>query len=144
MEFPIQIELRRSRVLLILLLFFHGLALASVLVLPWPWITCCFLVFAIALSVWHSLRTGEILALRLDDVAKPECIVTVGADSRFPAKVMPDCTVFSSLVVLRLQLGEEKRIRNIPLLPDSMSDEQFRVLRLWLLWCVREQVGNDV
>lgn len=144
MEFPIQIELRRSRVLVVFLLFFHGLALASVLVLPWPWITCCLLVFAIALSVWHALRTGEIVALRLTDVEKPECIVTVGGDSRVPAKVMPGCTVFSSLVVLRLQLGDEKGVRNLPLLPDCMSDEQFRVLRLWLLWCVKEQVGNDV
>lgn len=42
--------------------------------------------------------------------------------------------VFSQLVVLRVRKNEQRRPMTLVLLPDSMSAEQFRVLRLWLRW----------
>jgi hypothetical protein len=141
-QFPIQIELRRSRLLLVLLLLFHVFALACVLVLPWPWALRAFLFYLIMLSAGYSVRVSRIVALRLSEQAEIECTVATG--DRISAKVRPDSTVFSQLIVLRLQLDDEKRIRNLPLLPDSLSAEQFRVLRLWLRWHAKERAENDV
>ena len=89
------------------------------------------------------MRVSDIVALRLSEHMGLECIG--GSGDRISAKVMTDSAVFSRLIVLRLQLDGEMRIRNLPLLPDSMSEEQFRALRLWLRWCsTKERVGNDV
>ena len=57
------------------------------------------------------------------------------ADGRqVAAMVLPDSTVFIFLIVLRLRIGEERRVSNVTLLPDQMSSEPFRLLRLWLRW----------
>jgi toxin CptA len=140
-QFPVLIELHHSRLLLLLLLSIHVVALACVLVLPWPWAIRVFLAFPIVLSAWNPLRGSGIVALRLSEQAGLECIVATG--NRMSATLMPDSAVFSRLIVLRLRLDGEKRIRNLPLLPDSLSAEQFRVLRLWLRWRARERAGND-
>jgi hypothetical protein len=48
--------------------------------------------------------------------------------------VLPDSTVFGQLIVLRLRIGEKRRACHLALLPDQMTTEQFRLLRLWLRW----------
>lgn len=142
MQFPTYLELHRSRFLFVLLLLFHILALTSVIVLPWPWVVRVCFIFPILLSIGYAARVPHIVALRLSERAGLECIV--GAGDRISAKVMPDSVVFRHLIVLRLQLDDEKRIRNLSLLPDSLSAEQFRTLRLWLRWRAKERAGNDV
>jgi hypothetical protein len=37
--------------------------------------------------------------------------------------LQPESTVFSQLIVLRLRLGEAKRVSSLVLLPDQMSAE---------------------
>ena len=133
MQFPIHIELHRSRLLSVLLIFFHSLALVCVLLPPWSWGIRCLLVCAIALTAWRTLRIAEILALHLSNRAGLECVVTAAGD-RISATVLPGSAVFNRLVVLHLQLDGEKHTKYLPLLSDSLSEEHFRVLRLWLRW----------
>jgi len=48
--------------------------------------------------------------------------------------ILPDTTVFAWLIVLRFRIGDEQGASTLALLPDQMSSEQFRALRLWLRW----------
>ena len=80
--------------------------------------------------------------MRLSEGGVLECVVANG--DRFSAQVKPDSTVFNRLIVLRLLVGDEQRTANFALLPDSLSTEQFRVLRLWLRWHAKENVESDV
>lgn len=132
MQFPIHIELRRSRFLFLLLLLAHALALACVVVLPWPLALCVFLLFLIGLSAWRALRTSPITALHLLENGVLECVLANG--ERLPADVLPDSTVFNQLIVLRLRLGEQGAACALTLLPDCMAPADFRALRVCLRW----------
>ena len=132
MQFPIHIELYRSRLLVFFLLLFHALAVASVLALPWPWLLRSALLGVIGVSAWHALRKPKILGLRLSAQGGLDCLFA--DDVRSAASVLPDSTVFNQLIVLRLRIDDARGAINLALLPGSMSAEQFRMLRLWLRW----------
>jgi len=100
------------------------------------------LVLLVGISAWYATRPPEILGLRLSEGGVLECVVANGA--RLAAQVKPDSTVFNRLIVLRLQVGDKRRSANLSLLPDSLSKEQFRVLRLWLRWHAKENVESGV
>ena len=104
MQFPIYIELHRSRLLFVFLLFFHVLAIGCVLVPPWWWGIRSMLVLLICISAWYATRPPEILGLRLSEGGVLECVVANG--DRFSAQVKPDSTVFNRLIVLRLLVGD--------------------------------------
>jgi toxin CptA len=141
-QFPIFIELRRSRFLVFLLLLFHSLAAACALALPW--LLRLALLGLIGLSAWRSLQPSKIVGLRLSERGGLDCLLT--GSERTTALLLPDSVVFNQLIVLRMRIGEARRIVSIPLLPDSMSAEQFRMLRLWLRWRGEpsEPVGKGV
>ena len=132
MQLPINIELHRSRLLSFFLLLFHVVAIVCVFELPWNGLLNLLLIILLAVSAWCTLRPSKIRALRLSEHGRLDCILH--GDDRVPARILPDSTVFSRLVVLRLRLDVARRATNLVLLPDSMSIEQFRALRLWLRW----------
>lgn len=132
MQFPIHIGLRRSRLLVVSLLLFHAMAAACIVALPWTWVWRSLLLAAIGVSAWHALQATEINGLRLAEHGELACLF---ADrERIAAVVLPDSTVFNQLIVLRMRIGDARRVVSLVLLPDSMSAEQFRLLRLWLRW----------
>lgn len=132
MHFPVSIELRRSRFLSILLLLIHVLAVGCVAILPWMWPFRVLFLSLVGASLWRALRPHELAGLCIYGSDRLDCLL---ADrTRAALAVMPDSTVFDRLIVLRLRIGEETRIRHLTLLPDQMSAEQFRALRLWLRW----------
>lgn len=136
MRFPVFIGLRRSHLLAAALCIMHGAAACAILVLPWPWPWPALL--ALTASLVHSLRPLRVTSLTLHSDGFIECVLPEG--TRLPARVLPDTAVFSWLVVLRLE-GEGKAL-SLPLLPDHMSREEFRILRLWLRWGIESEVGR--
>ncbi|MBL0207645.1 protein YgfX [Propionivibrio sp.] len=132
MRFPVLIELHRSYRLSLLLVLFHIAASASIFVLPWPLFPRTVALALVALSAWRSLRPSEVVNLCLSGKDRLECTLKDGTHCE-PA-VLPETTVFAALIVLRLRFGEGKRTNSLALLPDHMSADQFRVLRLWLRW----------
>lgn len=151
MQFPIHIKLCRSRLLSVLLFLCHATAAAGVIALPWSWLMRALLLALIGASTWRTQQPSKILGLRLSARGDLDCQFASG--ERAAALVLPGSVVFNQLIVLRLQIGDARWADNLALLPDSISFEQFRVLRLWLRWRsnpgtkktgISEYAGKDV
>lgn len=142
MQFPVSIELQRSPLLTLLLVLFHTLAAGSVIALPWDWLLRSVFLLVIGWSLWHSLHQPRIHGLRISGRDGLDGRLADG--NRVALTARPDSTVFTRLIVLRLHIGEEKQVSSLALLPDQMSAEQFRWLRLWLRWHTesKEDVGT--
>lgn len=144
MQFPVSIELQRSHFLTLLLVLFHTLAAGAVIALPYDWLLRSVLLSVIVWSLWRSLRPPRILGLRIS--ARDGLDARLADGNHIALTTLPDSTVFTRLIVLRLRIGEEKRVSSLALLPDQMSAEQFRWLRLWLRWHTepKQDVGTVV
>ncbi len=138
MQFPIHIELHRSRLLVVSLLLLHTLAIICVVVLPWPWQMRSLVCVLLCLSVSHALRPSKMVSLRLSGQGRLDCRFADG--ERAAALLLPGSSVFHRLIVLRLQIADTRRTVNLVLLPDSIAKGQFRALRLWLRWRTSENV----
>ena len=112
----------------------HCAAACVFLCLPWPPLLRGALAIGLGVSLWRALRPPRIASLRLDGKGGLECVLPDG--TRLQATPLPDTTVFAWLVVLRLRAEDEKGTISLPLFPDHMSREEFRILRLWLRWNV--------
>lgn len=132
MQFPISIGLHRSLLLSILLVLVHSIAAACLIALPWPLILRFLFLPLLGLSLVKALRPSRVVGLRMVGRDQLECLLADGAP--MVATVLADSTVFTRLIVLHLRIGNEKRPCSIALLPDQMTAEQFRLLRLWLRW----------
>jgi hypothetical protein len=141
-QFPVHIELHRSRLLSLFLIFFHTIAAVCVMSLPWHWVLQSLLGILLGVSIWHTLRPAEIVGLRLSERSGLDCILSAG--DRIAVQILPDSTVFRHLLVLRLRLGDKGQVKSLVLLPDCMSSGQFRVLRLWLRWQTNEGAAKNV
>ena len=134
MQFPITIELRRSRLLSFLTVLLHALAAGCLWVLPWPE-EARLLLLIVALSLAHALRPSTIVGLRLCE--RGELTLLFAAGDVIFGSVQADTAVFIQLIVLRVRDDENAgRLSSLVLLTDSMPPEQFRLLRLWLRWRV--------
>lgn len=132
MQFPVFIELHRSNYLLFLLLLLHAVAAYCVMVLPYSWVLRAILLAFSGLSARYAFKPEKIVGLYLSGQGKLECLLTDG--NRTAASVLPESSVFSRLIVLRLRLDEGKQVSQLALLPDHMDAGNFRVLRVWLRW----------
>ena len=110
----------------------HCAAAGAVLAVSWPMPARIALLAALALSLPYSLRPPRVISLRFYGDGGLECVLSDGTSR--PAVLLPGSAVFFWLVVLRLKIEDEDATISLPLLPDSMSREEFRVLRLWLRW----------
>ena len=143
MQFPLLIELRRSRHLVYLLVLIHGTAAVAGWLLPWSLAWRGVLLLLVALSLLRALRPARIVGLRLPSPDRLECRL---ADGRWVgATVHAESTVFAQLVVLRLRLDEEPRSRRrytLTILPDQLDKQQFRRLRVCLRWRTEPESRN--
>ena len=134
MQLPVTLTLRPSRRLALLLLAVHGGALVLVAAIALPvWIKLALLP-AIFWSAWRALkriRGGQRIAfLMLRSDGRLDC--TRCNDQVVEARIHPHTTVTPQLTVILLRI--DKRIEPLVVLTDSLNAEEFRKLRLWLLW----------
>jgi hypothetical protein len=122
-----------------LLVLAHSVAAGCLVALPWPLTLRCVFLMLVGVSLVHALRPSRIAGLRLAGPNRLDCLLTDG--SRVAAKALPGSTVFARLLVVQLRIGEEKRTTSLPLLPDQMSTQEFRLLRLWLRWQAEPKDG---
>lgn len=139
LAFPVRLELRRSRVILVLLVLLHALAASCALfLLPGPLTARGVVSGFVVFSLWRAMRPSSIVALHLGE--RGELGLSFVDGSRRSAVVRPETTVFAQFVVLRLSEDDAGRatgrVHNLTLAADSMPAGQFRLLRLWLRWRV--------
>ena len=139
MPFPVLIELRPSRVLRVLLAVMHAAAALCILVLPIQWQWSAVALAMVLASAAMAFRSPGIVALKL--TATDLQIVRTSEDTPTVATLRPGCTVFSWLVVLRFDCGEEAKTRSLALFPDAVSGDGFRKLRLWVRWNATKRVA---
>jgi len=130
---PLDLQLRRSRLLTALTTVLHLLAAGSVWLLPCSSVARSLLLLPLAISAWSCLRQSPFVGIRLG--AGGELSLRQVSGEIVACQVQPETTVFGHLVVLRVRDHQARR-RSLTLLPDSLSTEQFRLLRLWLRWRV--------
>ncbi|MBN8453897.1 protein YgfX [Accumulibacter sp.] len=130
-QFPLDLELRRSRLLAGLTILLHLLAVACVWLLPWPLPARSLLLLPLAISAWRALRPSPFVGIRLG--ARGEFALRHVRGDIVACQVQPETTVFGRLVVLRVR-DDQARRRSLTVLPDSVSADQFRLLRVWLRW----------
>ncbi len=117
--------------LAVLLVLIHGIAGVCLVLMPWPRFVMALSLLTVMASGWTTLRRPAPDGLRLAVDGQLACFID-GVDEPIVVEVLPDSTVFSQLIVLRLRGLDERRVRSLILFPDSTSREQFRALRLWL------------
>lgn len=86
----------------------------------------------VGISAWRTGQPSKIRGVRLAAHGHIDCLLANGEFA--PAVVLPDSTVFSQLVVLRLRIDDARQVISLVLVPGCMAADQFRVLRLWLRW----------
>lgn len=133
-SFAIAIELRRSRLLDAGLIVLHLLAAAAVILLPGSlWIRGA-LFFWVGWSLWHGLRPSAVTDIRFEWRRSGRLYCRTDGAGEYEAEILPDSTVFSRLIVLRLRLAGQPGVVALTLLPDQMPAESFRRLKVWLRW----------
>ena len=142
MQFPLFIELQRSRRLDFLLAVFHFAAALCSFAALWPrddlsyrYPLLVLLLTVIGWSAWRTLRRDPIGRIRID--AEGVLSIDDAEGNAQRAVILPDSTVFPHVVVLRLRVGDEAQVRYMTLLSDQMGVEQFRQLGLCLRWLVK-------
>lgn len=132
-------KLRSSRFLVFLILFLSVIPLVSLCMLPLP-VFVLFVLTAMLLS-WggycllldanlHSKHSC--IAFRLED---DDGIVLLLRNGRHVAgRVLQGSLVTPYLVILNIALSDRYGVRSIMVLPDTMSADSFRRLRVMLVW----------
>lgn len=134
MQFPITIELRRSRFLDAMILCGALLASGVLSAVQWPFAAKALLLFslwALAAWSWYSL-IPRISALHL--ARDGQLSVAFAKSKEFVrAGLLPNGAIHPWLTIIRLSL-EEGRIFTVIAVFDCLSVEDFRRLRVFLRW----------
>jgi toxin CptA len=135
---PFPVALKPSQRLLAIQSLAHLVAAGAALAANLPaWLAavCLLLVGASMAHLRHPLKVSSLV------LGGDGAIEIVGADGTAnEAVVHPHTVVLSFLVVLLYR--SQGRLRALTLLGDSLAEEDFRQLRLWLRW--RSTAANPV
>ena len=132
MRLPLTLQLHRSRQLDLLLASVHLAAMTATLLAALPLIVRLLLLVAIAIAagftLWRLGRAACRITLRDDGLLEIERDGAAAGS----AQVLAQSTVLNWLTVLLLR-GDRGR-ESLTILPDALSSDDFRALRLWLRW----------
>lgn len=134
MPLPMTVKPRPSRKLALLLVAAHFGALLTVAVIELPdWIKPALLLL-IAISLWHGRHclggSRRIVSLTLRDKGVAEYIRANNESGEAGISLQSTVTPLLTVVLLR----QQRRLEALVLLPDSLSPDDYRRLRLWLRW----------
>ena len=128
---PISVSLKPSQRLLGIQSLAHLVAAGAVLAANLPTWLAAVLLLLVGASLAHTRRSLRQSSLLL---GSDGIIEIVGADGTGSQAVVDRHTVVLSFLVVLLY-RQQGRLRSMTLLGDSLPDEDFRQLRLWLRWC---------
>lgn len=129
---PLVIRLRPSRIGRAVLLAVTSTALASIMLADLPALAVMASAVYTFVLTFHAWRTRIPRELRLFPDGSLE--IRHPAQAWQTAQVLTRSMVNPWLTVLAYRLEGERHGRSITLLPDSLSRDDFRRLRVWLRW----------
>ena len=142
MQFPVNIELRRSCFLLCLLCFLHLLAVYSIASLAiWSWPIRGLLLTAIAASLFFSFKPTNIESLHI--LAKERMEGSLKNGQRVQLTVLPQSGLFRFFLTLSLQIEETNKKIRLLVFKDQVTQEEYRLLSIWLRWHVSEKESES-
>lgn len=113
------------------MLCFHALAGTAILMAELPDVFSSMAIAAIAVSVSLCMRKrGDVILRCQTDGGLAERI----GDDWQSAALMPNSMVWPGWVVLRYRLAGERQAITRSILADSIGEDDFRRLRVWLRW----------
>ena len=128
-----------SRWLVVLLAGMHAFSSAMIWLAPLPHWLAVLLMPALLGSAWHTLRRDgfralqhSLIALRIDEDCRCEFQNRTG--EWHDAALLGSSFVSSYLTVLNLKPANGRLVKHLVVLPDAVSAEDFRRLRVWLKW----------
>lgn len=135
----LNIRFKPSINLALMLAAAHATAIGLILVLPLPvWLNlvaivvfCINFAFYFRRNAWLS-APDSIVALEIKEDCT--CAVQTSSGKRLPCIALPTSYVSASLTILNLKVGGERLARHLVILPDALSAEDFRKLRVLLRW----------
>lgn len=137
---PITLELKPSVLLCLALAGFGGFCVLAVVVLPLPPAVILLATLGLALAVARAVYRHALLRLadavvRLQLLPESGLQLTWRDGRREPATVLASrCFVAAWLTVLQLRVESQRGPVVLLLLPDNAAAQDFRALRVWLLW----------
>jgi toxin CptA len=126
----LSVSLKPSRRLLLIQTLAHLLAAGAVLAANLPAWLSAVLLLLVGASLARMRRPHPVMSLLLGGDGAIQ-IVGVGGTAT-DGTVHPHTVVLSFLVLLLYR--SEGRLRSLTLLGDSLTEDDFRQLRLWLRW----------
>lgn len=144
MQFPITIGLRRSRFLGLALVATVLLAVGMVMAMPWSIGTRVAICLSVSMTALFAGRQLGNLpsAIRLEQSGNI-LLAPCGTEQFIDADLLPGATVHPWLTVARLKTEEGQFLLIVAV--DSMKQEDFRRLRVFLRWRTEiSAVGADV
>lgn len=133
------IELRTSKLLALYVAAAHALALSALAFADLPPSAQVPIALALAVSLahawWHAiLRRAPSSVVALQPRPDGALVLTLRKGARVQARVLPQSTALSKLVVI-LARGEAPASRHaVVLTPGSVRPDELRALRVWLRW----------
>ena len=141
-----KITLQPSRILTAILVLAHGAAIAMVALAGMPLWLELIAIAALAASLVFELRQTALLRA-------PDAVITleIASDDKFSiqtrrgewieCELLGSTYVASFLTILNLKALDGGRSKHAVILPDSLDEEDFRKLRVWLRWKRDPQPG---
>ncbi|MFA6313123.1 MAG: protein YgfX [Sterolibacterium sp.] len=134
MQLPLSVKLQPSRKLTLLLVAVHVGAILVVAVVELSAWNKAAMLLVIGVSLWNSQRcmygARRIAALTLRDQGKAEYLRSNGETGEVTVHLQSTVTSLLTVILLR----QQESLEALVLLPDSLGQDDFRRLRLWLRW----------
>ncbi len=138
---PLRLQLHASRQLAWVMLMAHGFTLVAILpaTLNYPAVITIGVILLLGSSLAYTLRryawlqsAQSVVSLLLTD--KNTCQACLLSNDCLDCRIDASTFVAPYLTVLSLKTNHFFRRRTVVILPDSVDQELFRQLRVWLRW----------
>lgn len=146
MSLSTPVEIRPSRLAVAGWLGLAGTAVLSLVVVPMPHLVQgCAAVAVVAVCGLvirrHALlRSGRSISA-IQPLPQGECVVKYRSGEEAQATILPDSVVWPWMLLLRIAPGGRGRPSVILLARDSLAEEDWRRLSIWLRWQASEDAG---
>ena len=136
---PLVVEIGGSRQLRLFLITAHIAGVSALFLAALPPVSQWSGAVLLTISLLLHFRPRSSFRLRGDEEGK----LMVWWEGKWqPTRIANSSVVLPFCVVLRLGYANQRRYRNLVVLPDSLPATDFRRLRVWLRWRLKHEAST--